>query len=269
MKRGYLPIFFLIIIILSFTFASCLPPASASSSTAVTASSKQILELEAKVKTLTEENAKQTTSITELQNNKLSKSEYTPSSNTYAKTELYTRAEVEKLIAESKTSLQSQIDALKSSGTTTSTTVVTNDVTISLYKDVANPIYNSGQYTWWLKIKNGYAEYKKIFINAAISATGSGSSIGSIDTGNTFIYAPDLVGGMSPASSPAGKFSMNFVPSSGVSCTLIGANSQGYVIVKGGNEIVIPVTLNLIYISSSTGTQWSDVAWSRTVLNYP
>jgi hypothetical protein len=162
--------------------------------------------------------------------------------------------------------LESRVAALEAKLVANPVISATNDVIISLYKDVSNPLYTSGDYTWWIKIKNGYAEYKKIFLNAAISATGS--TLATVNTTDTYMYAPDLVGGMSTPTTPAGRFSMNFVPSTGVSCSLIGANSQGYVIVKGGTEVVVPITLRLVY-TGTAATQWSDVSWSRTVLNYP
>ena len=185
----------------------------------------------------------------------------------------YTKSEVDAL----KVDLQSKITTLESKVTaleakiasvsvmpTTPATPTTGKVTWSVWKEPGTPIYVAGSYTWWLKIVNGFAEYKKVYVSVNIGATAT--IVGDVTTASTYFYSPDLP--VRPTdTSPSGKFSMSFVPTDGINCSLISGNSQGYSIVKGNSEIVIPITLVLAYTADAS--QFTEIVWNVTAMNYP
>lgn len=168
MKRNYLPFFIVLLLIIPLALTSCLSPAPVAS-TANAAITKDVTDLKAAVTTLKETDAKLQTAINEVEKNKLNRSEYTPSTSTYSKTELYTRTEVEKMIADAKSSLQTQIDSLKANPTTTTPTVpgsATGTVTLNL-----NPtglpqtweIWGNGQQAQYtISISNGMNQWRYV-----------------------------------------------------------------------------------------------------------
>lgn len=175
----------------------------------------------------------------------------------------YTKAEVNDAVKKA-------IDEYKATltGSTGGTVPTSGQVTISRYKD-ADLVYNEGTYTWWLEISNGYTEYKKVYISMVLTPveTANGDVVAwnsnyTSPTG-TYIYSPDL-----PATDNSkGIFSMSYVPTTPTNCTLISGSSQGYVIIKGNDKKVIPISLTLDY-STTDATRW-EATFSHTALKYP
>lgn len=156
------------------------------------------------------------------------------------------------------------ISSTNPSGSSNPSIPSTGKVSHSIWKEPGTPIYVAGSYTWWLKITNGFAEYKKIYVSINLGATGT--IIGDVTVAGTYFYSPDLP--VRPTdTSPSGKFSMSFVPTGGVDCSLISGNSQGYAIVKGNSEIVIPITLVLAY--GADASQFTEIVFNITAMNYP
>lgn len=182
-----------------------------------------------------------------------------------AKTELDT-AEAKIVVLEAKV-------AELETGTGNGSTPSTGEVTVTVSNAPGAIVYNEGTYTWWIEVANGYSEWKRVYIGAIL--TGVHTITGDIVTFDndyaspigTYIHSNYFA----VTGNDKGIFSMNYVPNVtpgtiSTDCTLIGGNSQGYLIVQGGDTKVIPITLELDYNTGST--QW-EMSWSCTEVNYP
>ena len=207
-------------------------------------------------------------SISELQSNKLSKSEYTastsyPKTETYTRSEVYTKAEVDALIAKLKTELQASGSTGSTSGTTAT---VTNQVTVKTYNMSPSTIYGSGNYTIFVEVKNGYAEAKKIILMATLTPDNANIRVNSIGTK----FSSD-----SPYITGSGDKMATSVSAGDCGCSswtnlIMGTTNQ--IFIGGNTTILIPIELALLYCgagdggcaSSSSGAIWSPT-WSVTV----
>jgi hypothetical protein len=226
-------------------------------------------------------------SITSLDEGKASKSSINDLSDRVSKinqatTDLsgyYKKAEVDAAIV---TAVNSAIANLKNekpwaTGSSSGGGVAGGVVTFKVKSEPSNMVYDDGSYTWWIEITNGNTEYKKCYVIGFLNYTDNHSGdvvawtgiTDPLPTTSTYLYSPDLSGGTT--NNPNGVFSMSFVPSvsaggESTGCTQISGTSQGYVVIKGGDTKLIPVTLKLDYVNPAT--RWS-ATWSISAQKYP
>ena len=162
-RKYYLPliVFCLLVIVLVPLLFGCMPPSSSGSST--TTITDRVNAIDARSKTNEETNNKQQGSIDELYDKKLSKSDY-EASDSYPKTELYTRSEVETKIANAISALKSDQSWINSSGSssTTNTGSTTGTVSISTDPSSVQIMGSTVQQCFTVKIVNGMNQWRYV-----------------------------------------------------------------------------------------------------------